>query len=125
MLKSLFIVGIGGFLGTILRFLVQKAFQSADILSFPWATFLVNLLGSLFIGIIYGISEKGDWLSLEWRLFLAVGLCGGFTTFSSFTNEAFILLQAKDWLKVSLYAGLSLFVGLAMVYTGRLIVIKS
>jgi fluoride exporter len=125
MLKSLLIVGLGGFIGTVLRFLVQRAFQFPENYSFPWATFLINILGSFAIGIVYGLSEKSDLLSSEWRLFLTVGLCGGFTTFSTFSNDALILVQAKEWIRVSLYAGLSLFLGLGAAYLGRIIIMKS
>jgi CrcB protein len=55
------------------------------------------------------------------RLFLAVGICGGFTTFSSFSNDAWLLMQDREWLRVSLYAGLSFFLGLVAVYLGRII----
>jgi protein CrcB len=84
MLKSILIAGIGGFIGTVFRFLVSRYIQVTYLSVFPWGTFLVNILGSLLIGIFYGISEKGNFMSPEWRIFLTVGICGGFTTFSTF-----------------------------------------
>jgi len=122
MLKSLLIVGTGGFVGTVLRFLVSRYFQENTFSLFPWGTFTVNIIGSLLIGIFYGMSERGNLLSPEIRIFLTVGVCGGFTTFSSLTNDAFMLLQEKEWLKVSLYASLSFFLGLVAVYLGRTII---
>jgi len=122
MLKSLLIVGTGGFVGTILRFLVSRYFQENTFSLFPWGTFTVNIIGSLLIGIFYGMSERGNLLSPEIRIFLTVGICGGFTTFSSLTNDAFMLLQEKEWLKVSLYASLSFFLGLVAVYLGRTLI---
>ena len=122
MLKTLLIAGTGGFIGTILRFLVSRYFQENTFSLFPWGTFTVNILGSLLIGIIYGITEKGNLLSPEIRIFLTVGICGGFTTFSSLTNDAFMLLQEKEWLKLSLYTSLSFFLGLVAVYLGRTII---
>ena len=119
MLKSLLIVGTGGFVGTVLRFLVSRYFQENTFSLFPWGTFTVNIIGSLLIGIFYGMSERGNLLSPEARMFLTVGICGGFTTFSSLTNDAFMLLQEKEWLKVSLYASMSFFLGLVAVYLGR------
>jgi CrcB protein len=118
-LRSLIIVGIGGFVGSVLRYLTTLYFQSESLSTFPWGTFAVNLAGSLVIGIVYGLSERGDVLPPEWRLFLAVGICGGFTTFSSFTNDAFLLMQGREWLKMSLYAALSFFLGLLAVILGR------
>jgi len=122
MLKSLLIAGTGGFIGTVLRFLVSRYFQENTFSLFPWGTFTVNIIGSLLIGIFYGMSERGNLLSPEIRIFLTVGICGGFTTFSSLTNDAFMLLQEKEWLKVSLYASLSFFLGLVAVYLGRTII---
>ena len=122
MLKSLLIAGTGGFIGTVLRFLVSRYFQENTFSLFPWGTFTVNIIGSLMIGIFYGMSERGNLLSPEIRIFLTVGICGGFTTFSSLTNDAFMLLQEKEWLKVSLYASLSFFLGLVAVYLGRTLI---
>ena len=122
MLKSLLIAGTGGFIGTVLRFLVSRYFQENTFSLFPWGTFTVNIIGSLMIGIFYGMSERGNLLSPEIRIFLTIGICGGFTTFSSLTNDAFMLLQEKEWLKVSLYASLSFFLGLVAVYLGRTLI---
>ena len=122
MFKSILIVGLGGFIGTVLRFLVAKYFQFHYTSAFPWGTLTVNILGSFLIGVFLGISEKGNVMSPEWRLFLTIGLCGGFTTFSSFSNEAFLLLQGKELLRFAYYSGLSLFLGIGSVILGRLII---
>ena len=119
MLRAIIIVGTGGFIGSVLRYLTSVYFQSHNLTTFPWGTFTVNILGSLLIGLIYGIAEKSDYLPADLRLFLAVGICGGFTTFSSFTNDAFLLMQGREWMKLSLYAGLSVFIGLLAVILGR------
>ncbi len=119
MVRSLLLVGFGGFIGTVLRYLTSLFFQVNTYSIFPWGTFSVNILGSLLIGIVYGLSEKVGVLSPEMRLFLTVGICGGFTTFSSLTNDAFILMQDKEWLKLSLYTSLSFFLGLLAVFIGR------
>ena len=122
MAKSILIVGLGGFIGTVLRFLISRYFQFNYATVFPWGTFIVNILGSFLIGIIFGITEKENILSSDWRIFLTVGICGGFTTFSSLSNEAFILLQSKEMLRFALYSGLSFFLGIFAVYFGRLII---
>lgn len=116
------IVGLGGFIGTVARFLISRYFQVNVTSVFPWSTFIINIVGCLLIGLIYGISEKGDVLSPEIRLFLTVGICGGFTTFSTFSNDAFILGRDQEWLRFALYTSLSLFIGLLAVYIGRFII---
>ena len=121
MLKSILLVGFGGFIGSVTRFLVSKYFQENMASVFPWSTFTVNVVGSLLIGIIYGFSEKGDVLSPEIRLFLAVGICGGFTTFSTFSNDAFLLIRQQEWFRFALYSSLSFFLGIMAVYAGRFI----
>ena len=119
MVKSLLIAGLGGFFGTSIRFLISRYIQFTYVSVFPWGTFIVNILGSLLIGIFFGISEKGNFMSPEWRIFLTIGLCGGFTTFSSFTNDAFILLQNKELFRFAIYPALSFFLGLIAIFLGR------
>ncbi len=122
MVKLILIAGTGGFIGSALRFLVSRYFQFTYDTVFPWATLLVNILGCLLIGIVYGISEKGSFLSPEWRIFLTVGLIGGFTTFSSFSNDAFIMLQSREVLRFAGYTGFSFFFGILAVFFGRAII---
>lgn len=121
MLKTLFMIGSGGFLGSIARFLSTKYVQNIFLSSFPWGTFLVNITGCLLIGIFYGIFERSAYLSAEWRLFLTVGFCGGFTTFSSFANENLVLIRDGEFFYFLLYTGLSIFLGLSATYLGNLI----
>ena len=121
MVRSLLIVGFGGFIGTVFRFLISRYFQVNVSSVFPWGTFIVNIQGCLIIGIIYGISEKSGILSSDVRLFLTVGICGGFTTFSTLSNDAFLLLRQEEWFLFAFYTTLSLFFGLLAVYIGRLI----
>lgn len=122
MLKSILIVGFGGFIGTVARFLTSRYFQENITSVFPWSTLIINIIGSLLIGIIFGISEKGDFMSPEVRLFLAVGICGGFTTFSTFSNDAFLLIRQDEWIRFAFYTSMSFFFGLLAVYGGRIII---
>ena len=119
MVKSFLIVGFGGFIGTVFRFIISRYIQESFTSTFPWGTFIVNILGSLLIGIFFGISEKGNLMSPEWRIFLTVGICGGFTTFSSISNEVFLFMQNKDWIRFALYPSFSFFLGLIAVFFGR------
>ena len=116
------IVGLGGFIGTVARFLISRYFQINFTTVFPWSTFVVNIVGCLLIGTIYGISEKSEVLSPEIRLFLTVGICGGFTTFSTFSNDSFMLMREQEWFRFALYTSLSIFIGLMAVYIGRFII---
>lgn len=118
MIKVLLIIGTGGFVGSISRYLAQQLIQERFDSSFPLGTLAVNILGSFIIGVVYALSEKGDILSPEWRLFLAVGLCGGFTTFSSFAYENFQMMKMEQFFFAALYMGLSLFLGILATYVG-------
>jgi fluoride exporter len=120
MLKILFIIGTGSFLGGISRFLVSKSIQNMAISAFPYGTFVVNMTGCFLIGLFYGLSERNQLISPEWRMFLTVGFCGGFTTFSTFANENFAMLRDGNILSVALYASLSVFVGICATYFGNL-----
>lgn len=118
MLKQLLLIGTGGFIGSVARFLVSRLNTRVDWLSIPLGTLTVNVLGSLLIGFLIGISEKSPILTVEWRMFLMVGLCGGFTTFSSFTGENLVLMKNGQILPLLLYTGLSIFLGFVAVYLG-------
>ncbi|MDR3651690.1 MAG: fluoride efflux transporter CrcB [Paludibacter sp.] len=117
-MRQLLIVGIGGAIGSIARFLVQKLNLHWHFLSIPMGTLTVNILGSLLIGFIAGVSAKSEIISPGLRLFLMVGVCGGFTTFSSFTNENLTLMQNGQFASVLLYTGFSIFFGFLAVYLG-------
>ncbi len=117
-MKMLLIVGLGGGLGSIARFLSQKTVAQFLPVSFPYGTFFINILGSFLIGIFFGISEKSNVLSPEVRLFLTTGFCGGFTTFSTFSLDSLMLIRDAQYLYFGLYAGLSVLLGLAATFAG-------
>lgn len=108
---------LGGAIGTLLRYWVSdyalRLFEGV----FPWGTFFVNLLGSLLIGFCWGIFEKGS-LNINTRLFLFVGLFGGFTTFSSFTLESLNLIKTGNVKFALIYILASNILGLLFVYLG-------
>jgi CrcB protein len=118
MLKTILIVGTGGFIGSVARFYVSKLNLHADFFSVPVGTLLVNVLGCFIIGLLAGIADKSALLTLEWRLFLMVGICGGFTTFSSFANENLMLMHNGLPLSALLYTGLSVVLGFGAVFLG-------
>ena len=118
MLKQILLIGTGGFIGSVARFLVSHLNTRIHWFSIPVGTLTVNVLGSLLIGFLIGISEKSPILTVEWRMFLMVGLCGGFTTFSSFSGENLTLLRNGQILPLLLYTALSVILGFTAVYLG-------
>ena len=120
--RNILIVGIGGFLGSICRYLVAVLSASYVTPGFPFATFAVNIGGCFLIGILFALSEKGNVLAPELRVFLTTGFCGGFTTFSTFSYESIKLLQGGEFLYVALNIVLSVLIGFAATYIGILIV---
>ena len=121
MLRNILIVGTGGFIGTAMRYLVQVQVEKLMGSTLPLGTFLVNIAGSLIIGIVYGLAERGNILGPEWRLFLAVGLCGGFTTFSTFSADTLNLLKDNSIIQLLSYTGGSVLLGLISVYVGLIL----
>jgi fluoride exporter len=121
MIKILFIIGAGSFVGGVARFLTSRFIQNNIITAFPFGTFVVNIIGCFLIGLFFGISERGNLMNSEWRMFLTVGFCGGFTTFSTFASENIALLRDGNFFYFALYAGLSVFVGLMATYLGNMI----
>lgn len=121
MARTLLFIGIGGAAGSVLRYLVSFYLQKSATPGFPYGTLLVNLAGCLLIGIIFGLSERFQWFTEEWRIFLAVGFCGGFTTFSAFALENVKLLQGGQYLSFLLYTLLSVGLGLVAVVAGNVL----
>jgi len=121
-MRILLLIGAGGFIGSISRYLISQFLQKIFETTFPLGTMTVNIIGSFLIGIIYAFSERSEILTAEWRVFLAVGFCGGFTTFSSLAYENFAMLNIQQFLFSALYTGLSLILGLFAVYLGVLLV---
>ena len=111
----------GSCLGGIARYLSTKYIQSAVETAFPWGTFAVNVAGCLLIGLVFGALERGVTIPPAVRLFLTVGFCGGFTTFSPFANENYLLFSSSQFPMALLYAGLSVVAGFAAVYLGYFI----
>lgn len=118
MLKNILLVGLGGFLGSTLRYLVYLFVDKRFIGSFPLATFSVNIIGSFILGLLVALSFKNS-LSESMRLLLAVGLCGSFTTFSTFAMENFSLLSQKELMTSFLYISLSVVIGLTAAFAGQ------
>ena len=111
-------VGMGGFLGSVFRYATVKTIDATLQVFFPYGTLTVNVVGSFALGLLYPLVIKTGGLSESWRLFLGVGFCGGFTTFSAFAFENFILLEQKQSPAMFLYALGSIFLGIISVFLG-------
>ncbi|MCA1757906.1 MAG: fluoride efflux transporter CrcB [Bacteroidales bacterium] len=122
MFRILMIIGTGSFLGGVSRFVVSRMVQSSADSAFPFGTLMVNILGCLIIGIVYGVADRGTIITPEMRLFLAVGFCGGFTTFSAFAAENIALLRDGNVLYFALYAGISVFLGVLATWSGNVLI---
>ena len=121
-MKALLLVFVGGGIGSALRYLIGKTLNDPDINGFPWGTFLVNLLGSLIIGLLFGWALQKSKLPTDTLLLVAVGFCGGFTTFSAFAFEGMTLLKNGQLGIFFTYAAGSIVAGLLCVWIGYLAV---
>ncbi|MGN6214320.1 fluoride efflux transporter CrcB [Parafilimonas sp.] len=122
MFRNLLFIGIGGFIGGICRYLLQQYVQNNYPSSIPLGTLIVNIIGCFVIGLVYALSDKGNLLSPEMRLFLATGICGGFTTFSSFAYENVSMALDGEFLYALLYVSLSVIIGFGAVHAGILFI---
>ncbi len=115
MLKHFLLVGLGGCIGSMMRFAAYLLFRSS---SFPISTLLVNITGSLIIGLVIGLSIKDENFAANWKIFLATGICGGFTTFSAFSLENMEMLQQGKYFLCFLYITLSIIAGISAAWLG-------
>lgn len=118
MLKILITVFLGGGIGSVMRYGVQTAMHGhISPFLFPWATLSVNIIGSFLIGIFYALTTRFN-LSEETRLFLTTGLCGGFTTFSTFSHEGMTLIRQGNYITFLLYVIVSVILGVTAAFAG-------
>jgi CrcB protein len=115
MLKEYLLVGIGGGIGAMLRYLIYISFKSTN---FPYATLVVNIVGCFIIGLIIGFGSKEINFSNNLKLFFATGICGGFTTFSAFSIENIIFLQTGRYALALFYIAASVILGIAAAWFG-------
>jgi fluoride exporter len=116
-LKTALLIGLGGFLGSLLRYGFNVLCKSFAL---PVSTFLVNIIGCLIIGFIVAIASKNA-MSDDLKFFITTGFCGGFTTFSAFAFENQKMIAEGNYITALGYIGISLILGIVMVYIGFLI----
>ncbi|MBU1054669.1 MAG: fluoride efflux transporter CrcB [Proteobacteria bacterium] len=123
-MSNILIVGIGGFTGAILRYLISGYIQNlTQKAAFPFGTLAVNITGCFLIGIFSQLVESQAGLSSELRTFLIIGLLGAYTTYSTFSNETMNLLQNQQFFLALVNVGTHLFLGLLAVLIGRFTII--
>ena len=118
MLLNCLAVGAGGFIGSVLRYLVSLI-PFLNISDIPLQTLAVNLIGAVLIGMLVRSSDSCQWLSGHTMLLLKVGVCGGFTTFSTFSLESLGLIESGKWTAFAIYAAASLVLCIAGVFLGK------
>lgn len=109
-------IALGSALGGVSRYLVSRLLNGAD--GFPWGTWCVNVFGTLAIGALSGWLAHGSAHAAVVRAFAVIGFCGSFTTFSTFSNETFRMLENNQWFPAAAYVGISVLAGLAAVFVG-------
>ncbi len=119
MAKLILAVGTGGFAGSILRFLIYRYFENPQENGMPWGTMIVNIAGSLLAGILFGISQKTNLIPETLSLFLLVGFCGGFTTFSAFALDNIKLFQEGAYMQNFIYISATLLFGILAIFIGH------
>lgn len=122
MWKTIAYVAVGSVIGGVSRFLIQQYIQRRVESTFPYGTLVVNLLGCFVIGIVVGLADKGNLMSPQNRIFWATGICGGFTTFSSFINENHSMLRDGELLNTFVYLFASVALGLIATTLGVLLI---
>jgi fluoride exporter len=113
-MNPLLLVGVGGAVGSMARYLIQRQFNDSY---FPYGTLAVNITGCFLIGLLGALFTKGS-LPDEGRLLLITGFCGGFTTFSAFTQEGIQMLQQAKWSLFFIYTLASVAAGLLATFAG-------
>jgi len=115
---KILLVGLGGSLGSMARYISVRTIDGRLNALFPYGTLFVNLIGSFLIGITYAIVARKTGQSEHWGTFLGAGFCGGFTTFSAFAYENVSLIQQRMATTSLLYIAVSIGLGLLAVAAG-------
>lgn len=121
-MKSIFLVFLGGGIGSVMRYLLGKWINSLIVFSFPVGTLAVNIFACFVLGLVVGLADQRQLISPAARLFLATGICGGFSTFSTFSHETIVLFQNGLTLSMIFYVGLSLILCVAATFGGMYLI---
>ncbi len=102
-MQTAVLIGIGAFVGANLRYLMSTWIGSQFGQNFPYGTLLINVSGSFLLAVFIAWAARHTALAPQLRLLIAVGFCGGYTTYSSFTNETIALIQREEWMMAGFY----------------------
>ena len=123
MLKALLLVGLGGFAGSVGRYVVHLLIGERWSLIFPWGTFTVNILGCLLIGLLLGMVGRGAMtMDQTLKLLLVTGFCGGFTTFSAYSMDSIRMLEQGHTIQFLIYTIGSVVLGMMATFLGLAVV---
>ena len=118
-------VALGGAIGALLRYqggrLITHWLTAPVVTAFPWATLIINVVGSMMMGVLAGFLARHGQGGEQWRLFIGVGVLGGFTTFSSFSLEMMLLIERGQPFQALTYAFISVLAGLTALYLGLIV----
>tara|TARA_Y100000768_G_C23864651_1_gene627436 strand:- start:481 stop:849 length:369 start_codon:yes stop_codon:yes gene_type:complete len=121
-MKNIILIGLGGFIGTILRYGIGKIFEK-NLNFFPYGTFLINIIGCFILGLLISLlAKENDLFSNKLYLFIGIGFCGGLTTFSTFSMESLNLIYDGKFLLMLLYIISSIGFGLLFCYFGTIFI---
>jgi fluoride exporter len=121
MIRSILLVGLGGAIGSVLRYLSAMLVNKYWNQAFPLATFIINMVGCLLIGVLIAFIEKQPGISDNFRLLMVTGFCGGYTTYSAFAYENTSLMSSGQTLIAFAYIAASVLVGMLFVWVGMYI----
>lgn len=121
-MKPILYIFLGGGIGSVCRYFAGLSITRQLTTAFPAGTFIVNITGCFLIGLLYGIANRHAWLTVEWRLFLITGICGGYTTFSTFSYESISLIRQGNYAYFFLYVVLSVVLGLLATVGGSALI---
>ncbi len=117
-MQKLLVIGFAGALGTLARYGLSGIVQRYSGATFPWGTFVVNMLGAFLFGFIWSLAEQRLVITVETRVIILSGFLGGFTTFSSFMFESSALIREAQWGLAMLNLGGQIMLGLAAMFLG-------
>lgn len=118
MIRALLLVGLGGFFGSVARYCISHLLNKYTTAAFPYATFMVNIVGCFLIGLLFGLAQRSSWMEEHGWLLLATGFCGAFTTFSTFALENNALINEQRAATAIIYIAASIAAGLLLCRWG-------